>query len=286
MTSAAAAQDQRPSAATRVRSITVQPAADGSARVVIEADGALSPAESDALNGPPRIYFDFPGLLPAERGAEATDCPAIRRVRVALHSAEPRVTRVVIDLVRPAPHRIEPSGDPNRLVVAIGTTASATGATPAVPNVASPVLRDSGVRPHSAPEGRQMGSDPKPAPRASAAPFQQVVDVVDRFEKLRPLLVAIDGRTTQPGVNLQVAAIELSSIAKVVSGIKSSSRTDGTQGRLVQACALASQAIKARMEAEASGNPALEWTAASAAAGTLLLLDGARAELGLAPVTR
>ena len=40
------------------------------------------------------------------------------------------------------------------------------------------------------------------------------------------------------------------------------------------------------MEAEASGNPALEWTAASAAAGTLLLLDGARAELGLPPVTR
>ena len=109
---------------------------------------------------------------------------------------------------------------------------------------------------------------------------------MDRFEKLRPLLVAIDGRTTQPGVNLQVAAIELSSIAKVVSGIKFSSRTDRTQGRLVQACALASQAIKARMEAEASGNPALEWTAASAAAGTLLLLDGARAELGLPPVTR
>ena len=83
-----------------------------------------------------------------------------------------------------------------------------------------------------------MGSDPKPAPRAPAAPFQQLVDIVDRFEKLRPLLVAIDGRTTQPGVNLQVAAIELSSIAKVVSGIKFSSRTDRTQGRLVQACAL------------------------------------------------
>ncbi len=117
MTSTPAAQDQRASAATRVRSITVLPAADGSARVVIEADGALSPAESDVLNGPPRIYFDFPGLLPADRGAEVTDSPAIRRVRVALHSSEPRVTRVVIDLVRPTTHRIEPSTDPSRLIV-------------------------------------------------------------------------------------------------------------------------------------------------------------------------
>ncbi len=124
-----------------------------------------------------------------------------------------------------------------------------------------------------------------PAPRQADGPFAQLVGIIDRLEKLRPLLVAIDARSTQPGVNLQVAAAELSSIGKAVSGIRFTSRTNRTQGRLVQACGLASQAIKARMESEASGNPTLGWTAASAAAGTLLLLDGARAELGLPPVT-
>ena len=124
-----------------------------------------------------------------------------------------------------------------------------------------------------------------PAPRQPDGPFAQLVGIIDRLEKLRPLLVAIDARSTQQGVNLQVAAAELSSIAKAVSGIRFTTRTNRTQGRLVQACGLASQAIQARMESEASGNPTLGWTAASAAAGTLLLLDGARAELGLPPVT-
>jgi hypothetical protein len=135
-----------------------------------------------------------------------------------------------------------------------------------------------------------MPEEPKPAPPAAAGPRSadgaqdELVEIIGRFEKLRLLLMAIDGRTSVQAVDLQVATGELSSMAKAVTAVKYSPRANRTQGRLVQACALASQAVKARIESEATGNAALGWTAASAAAGTLLMLDAARAELGLPPV--
>jgi hypothetical protein len=122
-------------------------------------------------------------------------------------------------------------------------------------------------------------------PRGSDSARDQLVGIVDRFEKLRLLLMAIDGRSSPQAVDLQLATEELAAIAKAATAVKYSPRTNVTQGRLLQACALASQAVKARIESEATGNTALGWTAASAAAGTLLMLDTARAELGLAPVT-
>ena len=92
------AQDQRP--ATRLRSIAIEQRANGIVAVVIQADGALHAPESGVLAAPPRIFFDFPELLPAPKGAGGQDNRAVRQVRVALHSAAPRVTRVVIDLVQ------------------------------------------------------------------------------------------------------------------------------------------------------------------------------------------
>jgi len=305
-----AAQDQHP--ATRLRSIAIDRAPDGSVLVVIQADGAIHPPESGVLAAPPRIFFDFPEVLPAARGAAGQDNPAVRQVRVALHSTAPRVTRVVIDLVQATPYRLEATDDPSRFVVAISGAANAgpppapvpptiaeAPPTPAptiarVKEVAKPAAA-AVVPPPPTPEIVPDAApppppppDPKPAatagaPRSADSAQDQLVGIIDRFEKLRPLLTAIDGRSPAQAVDLQVAAAELASIAKAVTAVKYTPRTNRTQGRLVQACALASQAVKARIESEATGNPALGWTAASAAAGTLLMLDTARGELGLPP---
>jgi len=300
-----AAQNQPP--ATRLRSIAIDRAPDGSVLVVIQADGALHPSESGVLAAPPRIFFDFPELLPAPKGAAGRDNPAVRQVRVALHSAAPRVTRVVIDLVQPMPYRLEASDDPSRFVVAI-TAANPSSPGPvarAAPRGPPPDARVNELakapptltmEPPPTPEVMPdpptpvMPAEPKPAAPAAAGPRSadtaqdQLVEIIDRFEKLRPLLAAIDGRNPAQAVDLQVATAELSSMARTITAVKYTPRTNRTQGRLVQACALASQAVKARIESEATGNTALGWTAASAAAGTLLMLDAARAELGLPPV--
>ena len=86
-------------------------------------------------------------------------------------------------------------------------------------------------------------------------------------------------------MNLQVAATELDSIAAAAASIKPSSRNAAAKDRLVQACGLARQAVRARMESEASGNAALGSNAVSAAAGALILLDSTRAALGLPPAS-
>jgi len=298
------AQDQRP--ATRLRSIAIEQRANGIVAVVIQADGALHAPESGVLAAPPRIFFDFPELLPAPKGAGGQDNRAVRQVRVALHSAAPRVTRVVIDLVQAMPYRLEGSDDPTRFVVAISTTnpsssgpvASSAAGPPAAPRAnetATPpptLTMAPPPTPEVVPEVASpvMPAEPKPVapaagnPRSADGAQDQLVEIIERFEKLRPLLSAIDGRNPAQAVDLQVAAAEFSSMAKAVIAIKYSPRTNRTQGRIVQACALASQAVKARIESDATGNTALGWTAASAAAGTLLMLDAARAELGLPPV--
>jgi hypothetical protein len=279
---------------------------------VIQADGPIHAPESGVLAAPPRIFFDFPEVLPAPRGAAGQDNPAVRQVRVALHSAAPRVTRVVIDLVQATPYRLEASDDPSRFVVAIsgGANAAPPPASPPPTVAKAPRLAPTAGRvkeaakpapapvdplpptPEIVPDPAPPPPpppDPKPAapaagPRSADSAQDQLLEIIDRFEKLRPLLMAIDGRSPAQAVDLQVAAAELSSMAKAATAVKYTPRTNRTQGRLVQACALASQAVKARIESEATGNPALGWTAASAAAGTLLMLDAARGELGLPPV--
>jgi hypothetical protein len=288
------AQEQRP--ATRLRSIALDRGQDGSVLVVIQADGALTPSESGVLADPPRIFFDFPELLPAAKGIRGLDNTTVRQVRVALHSAAPRVTRVVIDLAQAAAYRLETSGNPSKFVVAISAAPHATtesvetvGPTPPVP-VATPndppAVGALDTPPVPRPVPNPSPNVPPPGvPRGSDSARDQLVGIVDRFEKLRLLLMAIDGRSSPQAVDLQLASEELAAIAKAATAVKYSPRTNVTQGRLLQACALASQAVKARIESEATGNTALGWTAASAAAGTLLMLDTARAELGLAPVT-
>ena len=88
----------------------------------------------------------------------------------------------------------------------------------------------------------------------------------------------------QSGVNLQLAAAELDSIAG--RGVAQAGQPESAiKDRLVQACGLALQAVKARMESEASGNAALGANAVSAAAGALILLDSTRAALGLPPAS-
>jgi hypothetical protein len=108
-----------------------------------------------------------------------------------------------------------------------------------------------------------------------------VTALVARLEQQRPLLMSIDTRGEQAAVSLQVAAEEINSIVRALGEIRPSRALAPTHDRLLQACTLAVQAVQARMEAVAAGNPTLEWNAASAAAGALLLLDRVRNDLGL-----
>lgn len=147
------ARQRGPVAVKTIRAITV----NSEAVVVIEADGPLPPPVVGTVDDPPRIFLDFAGVTtraPAvTRGTDAR----VRRVRVAVHSAQPLVTRVVLDLAAHEPHRIEQS--PGRLLVAVGTPA------PSVPPPPAPAPATAPAPPPSKPAAAAAE-----APRASMPP--------------------------------------------------------------------------------------------------------------------
>jgi len=151
------------SAQTTLRSIGASTVAD-EAIVTIEASGTLPTPTVGALDGPPRIFLDFAGVRPATTGLLRTRDPRVRRVRVATFSANPLVTRVVIDLVAVLPHRVEMAT--GRVMVFIGAGAPVLAAS----SGAATREPAAGVRPAAATTAEPPPAAVKPpAPPASSA---------------------------------------------------------------------------------------------------------------------
>jgi len=114
----------------------VRTAVEGArARVTLSGDGRLEPSrvfQADDL--PPRLVVDFADVRPSAAAETPGAGDPVERVRVALNSRTPLVTRVVVDLTRPAPYRVErggPDGHDVSLVFEPKTEAAPPVATPA-----------------------------------------------------------------------------------------------------------------------------------------------------------
>ena len=104
---------------TAIRSISV--ATSGQNVVVtIEATGGLPLPTSGVVDGPPRVFFDFAGVALRARAVTPSTDARLRRVRAAVHTAKPLVTRVVLDLVALQPYSLERA--PGRVRVIVGST--------------------------------------------------------------------------------------------------------------------------------------------------------------------
>jgi AMIN domain len=112
-----------PSRPVTIRQVRVD-GSDTEARVSVEADAALSP-RAFTLDDPPRLVLDFENAaygferVPVEVGGAI-----LERIRfIQLRAAPTPVIRLVVSLVRPVPHWIEPQ--PGGLVVHVGTAGPA-----------------------------------------------------------------------------------------------------------------------------------------------------------------
>lgn len=75
--------------------------------------------QPQTVTGPDRLIVDFPGALPGgELHKIYVNRGDLRDVRVGLHSANPPVTRVVLDLKSPSQYRVLPFG--NTIVLKLG----------------------------------------------------------------------------------------------------------------------------------------------------------------------
>lgn len=100
-----------------IRHIAVASGSDG-LQVEIDSSETVDP-QTQMVRNPDRIVIDFPGATPGhELHTISVERGEVRRVRVGLFSANPPVTRVVLDLDSPQAYRMIPSG--KSLLVKIG----------------------------------------------------------------------------------------------------------------------------------------------------------------------
>ena len=163
----------------------------GITRVTIEADGPLPLPRSASLNDPPRIYFDLEGVTHAIRGTTvAQRGDVVSRVRVALRTASPIVTRVVLDLTRLESYRVD-TGErqAGRIRVIVGSE-SAIGPGPAtrgaVLSPAAPVPANSSSPPVAPARIAGMPAPPVPAANSTPAKVEGPATTAPRSPAIAP----------------------------------------------------------------------------------------------------
>ena len=297
-----AARSQEPTASSQprtnvqltLRGIRVESTTGGSTTVVIEGNGALPEPMSGAPLNPPRIYLDFNDVLSNATVQSVAPNPVISRIRVALHSASPLITRVVIDLITATTYRIDSSArSQGRVVVVLGvpgsqppTSSPAREPARAVPpssatSPPAPAAKTASTVPPRSGSPSSSGSSVSRG-RAEVAENQygmRVAAALLRLHTLRPVLESIDRRTDVVSDALDAAAKEFDAIGKLLSTIKPPASREGTHALLQRVCTLGARAVRMRQDAAAATDSTPNWDAASAAAGALLMLDRANNDL-------
>ena len=144
--------------------------------ITIHGNGALSPGRIRQVEHfRPRLVMDFPGLAAGAAAATPVEIDPVDRVRVDRHSVE--LTRVVLELVRSAPYRVEsaePLTSTLRVVFPrdppVAPAAGAAGAprAPARPGVPPPAA--SAVPPPAASAVPRPAAPTVPPPAAPTVP--------------------------------------------------------------------------------------------------------------------
>jgi len=154
--------------ATRLRSLRTLSGPRGPI-VELEGNGTLTPSAVELTKESPyRLVLDFPGVSPGVKPITPVGSGPVDRVRVAVHSSQPLITRVVVDLTHPVPYRVT-EGENNRLSIAIGESAQSAPDV-AAPRDAAPAGTAADVPDGAAkPAGAQQAAEPPALPIAPPA---------------------------------------------------------------------------------------------------------------------
>jgi hypothetical protein len=302
----------QPSPNLVLRAVTITPRGNDSV-IGLVADAPLPEPIVGAVQGPPRIFLDFPNVRPRVAATTPSSDPKVLRVRVALHSAQPIVTRVVIDLAAMQPHRLEREGNQLRVVLGAAPTTPAVTRPPLPVSTSSPPARSSAPPPPPPPSSSAVTS---PIPRVPSLPEpstprppvaerplpvtpsrtytpspsipvkdleryrQQIAGALDRLRMQQPLLKSLDTNEDQAIERVQMAIDEFERLKQELSQVKPPDTLRVQHGMLVQSSTLAVMAATLRLEWMRTGEATTKRNASSAAAGAILLLDRACGELG------
>ena len=230
------------------------------------------------LTDPPGIWLDFPDVLAATDGMRVNEPRLVSAVRVGAISSQTPVTRVVIEFARPAPHRVEADlRNSGHLTVVVGVPLDIAAARRPTPEPATRAARSPAFA--TAAEATVVR-----APAKDVAQYlQRTLHVLERLERLRPLLASLDALTALPDEQLKAADDEFRSIRQALAAIVPPRTLAAAHELFGEACVIGATAAAARIAADVPDDSTRAWNAAAAAAGALMLVDRARAEVGLAP---
>jgi len=256
---------------------------EGATVVTIEANGPLPPIVRHSLVDPPRIYFDLPGVTPKANGmTQLPGAGVVGRARVALNSAEPLISRIVLDLSALQPVHVDDAERQNgQLRVYVGAVSDAQAGRAAAPVAPEPFFNKS-------PSTVPVVAVPAPALNASAdaprraegtgarAPFARALS---RIEAQRALLATIEAGNNVDAGLLRLANAEFTELRQAIGVMSQQDVTVPVRELLVSSCTLGAAAAKLRLDSLAADTPAARRNAGSAAAGALMLLDRACASI-------
>ena len=151
--------------------------------VEITASQPVTP-QTQVVTGPDRLVIDFPNAVP---GSDLRNVPVnraeVKGVRVGLFTADPPVTRVVLDLKTPQTYQVFPSG--NTVIVKVGAGEKVVAAAPSPPAIVSSV----------------------PVPLVKPAPLTEVESQGGSISSITAPGIIAPGAANKPAVTIQRVAV-------------------------------------------------------------------------------
>ncbi len=157
----------------------------------IESSAPIVP-QTNELGGPDRLLVDFVNAKPsAQLRNQAINRAQVKDLRVGLFSADPPVTRIVLDLNGPQPYQVFPSG--RTTIVKIG---KAPGSSALSNPPAQPVLIPANYGPQEADVAPTEHATPPPPGPSLAVSFQnEMLSIRADRATLSEVLFAVHQRT-------------------------------------------------------------------------------------------
>ena len=187
--------------------------------ITLYGSGRLSASRVDApADGAPRLVLDLPNATSAIAKTTTVGEGPVDKVHIAIDPSSPLVTRVVMDLTRRAPYRVEPSADGTELTVIFDDAAGpqAAGATqPAGP--APRTTRIESSQPAGPAPRTQLMAQAQPAP--APAPAVQAPAPAQPAAQAPTLPGTVSQRFTGFPISLDFQGADLRAVLRTFSEI-------------------------------------------------------------------
>ena len=214
--------------------------------IVITSAGPLPAPTVGVLHSPERIYLDLAGVSSRAMSAQG-DGQLVTTVRVAQHSLDPLVVRVVIDLKQPSRYSVNVTQrESGRLEMSLAATTA---------------IADT--------------SRPKATSVSAQRYIARVEQMLSGASSLRGVLAELDRKAPVPPDRLQQAQADLGRIRGTVDALHPPASLSDAHDLLRSALGFAATSLSLA----SSSTAAVSGNASSAAAGALMMLDRAQAEL-------